>query len=453
VRPPLTVAILVPLLAGCVAAPDETRGWHVSGGFIRDREGRAVILRGVNLAGAHKYRPYFGFHQQADVARVRTDWGMNALRLLVSWAALEPERGRYNVWYLDEVARRVEWAEAAGLAVVLDMHQDVYGEGFGGNGAPRWTCDEAHYAAHVPASPWFVNYTSPPVMACFDQLWTDVELQDHFAGAWRRLAERLVAYPAVVGFDVINEPHWGSHNVHAFEAERLGPFYERVVAAVRQAAPRWVAFLEPASSRNLGIPTGLQRPTVDDVVYAPHSYDASAEQGQGFDPARREDLLANLAALAQEARALGAPLWIGEYGGIADHPHITEYMDAQYDGAAAAAAGTMVWAYDRSDGYGLLRPDGSEKQELLDALVRPYPARVAGDPVSYDFDEVSRTFTLVYLPDPGSRAPTEIVVPARVYPHGYQLLCDGCRHEAGPDRVRLTLPPRGSVATVSVAPP
>ena len=26
-----------------------------------------------------------------------------------------------------------------GVHVILDMHQDVYGEGFGGNGAPRWT--------------------------------------------------------------------------------------------------------------------------------------------------------------------------------------------------------------------------------------------------------------------------------------------------------------------------
>ena len=36
-----------------------------------------------------------------------------------------------------QVAERLCWAHDAGLVAVLDMHEDIYGEGFGFDGAPR----------------------------------------------------------------------------------------------------------------------------------------------------------------------------------------------------------------------------------------------------------------------------------------------------------------------------
>lgn len=99
---------------------------------------------------------------------------------------------------------------------------------------------------------------------------------------------------------------------------------------------------------------------------------------------------------ADEAHELDA---VGEYGGNADHPGIAEYMTAQYDAAGEVAASTMYWAYDKSDGYALLDPDGNEKPALLGALVRPYPAHIAGTPVSYGFDPAAKTFTARYRPN------------------------------------------------------
>lgn len=447
----VTLAVVLGACGERAPGPRPAGRWHVAGGHLRDPEGRAAVLRGVNLAGAHKRAPYFGFHGPDDLARVRRDYGMNALRFLVSWAAVAPARDRFDEAYLDAVAERMDWAAAAGLVVVLDMHQDVYGEGFPvGNGAPRWTCDEAHYAAFVPRSPWFLSYTDPHVVACYDGFWGSDELQAAYAAAWRRLAERLGDHPAVIGFDVMNEPFWGSAGLAELDRERLGPLYARVVAAVREAAPGWVAFLEPSSARNLGIASQLDPFAFTDVAYAPHSYDAAAEAGNGFDPARREEILANVADLRHEADRLGAALVIGEYGGNADHPGIGAYMDAQYDAAAAALAGTFYWAYDRDDGYGLERPDGAGKPALLDAVVRPYPARVGGDPVSFGFDEATRAFSLAYRAR--GEAPTELVLPARAYAGGIDLDCTGCaRHElrgdvlvvhAGAGDVALRVTPR-----------
>ena len=111
-------------------------------------------------------------------------------------------------------------------------------------------------------------------------------------------------------------------------------------------------------------------------------------------------ILDNVADLACEAGDLHAGLWIGEYGGIATAPGIVEYMTAQYDAAGAVAGSTMYWSFDKSDGYSLLDVDGNEKPDLVNTVVRPYPDRVAGTPVSYAYD--AGTFTLVMKGDAAS---------------------------------------------------
>lgn len=454
----LAALVLAAAAAGACGddAPARPRRWHVAGEQLRDPDGRAVVLRGVNLAGAHKSPPYFDFHQPADYTRVRADWGMSSARFLITWAAVEPARGEYDDAYLDEVALRMEWAAAAGLVVVIDMHQDLYGEGFYGDGAPRWSCDEAHYAAYVPVEPWFANYANEHVVACYDGFWRSDDLQAHFTEAWRRVAARLRDSPAVIGFDVMNEPHWGSAPVASFEEDYLAPFYDRVVAAVRGEAPDWVAFLEPAASRNLGFPTRLPPFPYPDVVYAPHSYDPMAEGGAGFDAARREALVSTFPLLRDEARTLGAALWIGEYGGMAATPGIVEYMDAEYDAQASVTAGGMYWEYGRNDGYGIVDPTGAEKPELVDTLVRPYPERVAGEPLPWEWDESTSTFTFRYRPDATVTAPTIVVVPARRYPGGWTHECGGCTAAAAPGGEALVVTAPGTraegVATITIRP-
>jgi endoglycosylceramidase len=89
---------------------------------------------------------------------------------------------------------------------------------------------------------------------------------------------------------------------------------------------------------------------------------------------------------------------------------------------------------------------------LVDVLVRPYPERVAGDPISYAFDAASATFTLVYAPDRGLAPPTEIAVPARRYPNGYQVECGGCAYAPRDGQLLITVPPPGDDATVIIHP-
>lgn len=60
--------------------------------------------------------------------------------------------------------------------MIIDMHQDLYGVGFGGNGVFYWVCDESLYESYELTEPWFVNYFTPEVQACFDVFWCDPDL-------------------------------------------------------------------------------------------------------------------------------------------------------------------------------------------------------------------------------------------------------------------------------------
>jgi endoglycosylceramidase len=418
-------------------------------GYLRDSEGRVLVMRGVNLAGAHKLAPYTDPFTVDDYARLHA-WGFRSLRFLVTWAAIEPTPGVYDEAYLDWVSERMNWARDAGLSVVLDMHQDVYGEGFGFGGAPKWTCDQQYYDAFVPNDQWLLNYADPSLLACYDHLWSDADLQAQYAAMWGHVAARFADAPAVIGFDPMNEPHWGTHAVPTFEQEVLQPFYARIVTAVRAHAPQWTLFAEPASSRNLGLATRLAPFDVDNVVYAPHLYDQTAELSGEFDAARRDALLSAAEDLSVDATRLGLPLWIGEYGGIATSPQIGAYMDAAYDGAAAHLAGTMYWAFDRGGGYSMLDDQGEGVPTLLDAIVRPYPERIAGDPTGWDYDESTRTLTVAWRPDPTVHAPTVIVAPARVYPDGVNATCDGCTAVVHGDEIVISS--SAAATTVRVTP-
>jgi endoglycosylceramidase len=108
----------------------------------------------------------------------------------------------------------------------------------------------------------------------------------------------------------------------------------------------------------------------------------------------------------------------------------------------------MSWAYDEGGGYSLLDADGNEVPSLVDAIVKPYPAAVAGTLESWSYDPVARTLDVQMKRDPSITAPTVIIAPARVYPDGVTVDCGGCTVETVGNQLRLT----GGDGPVHVAP-
>ena len=172
---------------------------------------------------------------------------------------IEPSPGQYDTAYLDATQERLNWFAEHGVHVILDMHQDVYSQYFCCDGAPEWAIedDDLPFEQHPV---WSFNYFAPAVMAAFDNFFDyageHAYLQDHFADAWVEVVKRFKNHPAVLGYDILNEPSPGS--VYAvgdititqpdgeaaeFDRTLFTEFYERMIAAIRNAGiPRSLSY-------------------------------------------------------------------------------------------------------------------------------------------------------------------------------------------------------------------
>lgn len=253
--------------------PTSAANWiSTRGTTFRDRDGRHVILRGVNFGGdckvptigGHSYLPSdFADHRKVSfvgrpapleeldshLARL-AHWGFNGLRLLTTWEAVEHAGpGMYDEAYLDYIAEVCRRAGQYGLSLFIDFHQDVWSRMSGGDGAPGWTFEVAgldftkfhetsaalvmqHAYDHrlggqqdsYPLMNWSGNYARPanaimwtlffagkdfaPTCLVDGRNIQDV-LQDSYFGAMRAVAERVADIDNVIGFDTLNEPGSG----------------------------------------------------------------------------------------------------------------------------------------------------------------------------------------------------------------------------------------------------
>jgi endoglycosylceramidase len=397
--------------------------------FVRDDQGRALVLHGVNVDNLAKSDPLrVGWIGRADILRLSADWGFNVARHQIFWDAVEPAPGVYDEAYLDRVAERLDWYAEAGVWVILDMHQDVYAERFCCDGAPAWAIrDDA--LPFTPQSIWFLNYFQPAVRRAFDNFWDHdglhPDLQDHYGAAWAHVAARFRHHSALLGYDLMNEPSEGSADAAVFESTRLREFYERIIGAVRAVDPdRWIFFEPVGFGPTTGGPSGLPalrdpRPGERRLAYFPHLYEASIQLnlGYGGNTTVRDRWASNREAENAQHRG---PLLIGEFGGNENQPGYLQYLRDLFVMADRVTSGWTLWSYDPGS-WGLTDGAGHELQKVAE-LVRAYPQRVAGEPIAYTYDSQTRVFSLRFAERADASGPTEIYVPAaRFYPGGWVL--------------------------------
>lgn len=413
--------------------------------FVRDDEGRAVVANGFNTASSSKSAPDgMPDFTEDDLARESADMGTDFVRFLISWRKVEPEPGTYDQAYLDDVAERVDWYAERGYRVMLDMHQDLWGgaitpSGDTGNGAPAW-------ATHLDGLPvrdhdmWELYYLEPGVIRAFDHFWGTTgehpELMDHYAGAWRAVAERFAGVDAVVAYDLMNEPYGGTVQGPQFEAGPLTELYRRTVSAIREADPDTWACLEPqAMGYNWGLPSGLRpvddpRPGEDRIAFCPHLYPLPMDLGDGFTGTSRTLVEGTVDAwaanTARTARALGdVPVILGEFGLDTTLPGALDYLDLVHRTADGAGMGTVYWSSDPGS-WGPYEAGGTPRN-LIGAVERPYPRAVAGDLRGWTADDDA--LTIRFGPrgagGDGAAAATgalsEAYLPADAFPDGGQV--------------------------------
>ncbi|MBK7974223.1 MAG: cellulase family glycosylhydrolase [Deltaproteobacteria bacterium] len=426
----LALALLV-LAASCAgdgseASPARPVGYHLRDGLLRDPAGRALILRGINIPNDYDQR---GAEKEirppAEVFRHIADSGFDAVRLVIEWYQVEAERGVYDEDYLELVRQHVQWADEAGLYVFVDMHQDMFGRGFGGDGAPLWACDASFYESYDPLPSFFFNYFSPQVRACFQSFWTTPELRRAQEDVARAVADRIEAYEHVLGFDPVNEPSFGTGAISTFERELLMPFHAEFASRVGEVLPGRAFFFEPTPMFSFVGATSFAEPVTGFVgVFAPHYYNVSVELAKRWDGNTRQ-VRNVVGAAADTAARLGVPWVYGEMGGDKSTPNLGDYLLALYGELDARMAGSFLWLYEKGEsGFGLIDTATNDWTPHARAFLRPAPAAVAGTPLSFEWTPSARRFVMTWEADPGA-GETEVILPAWVAAAGFDASLDG----------------------------
>jgi endoglycosylceramidase len=425
--------------------------------FIVDVCGRAVILRGVNVESASKGATQDDSHLPTtplDAQRLLGTWGWNHVRFLVFWGAIEPEQDQFDQDYLDEVKVWLDWYAGRGIHVVLDMHQDLYGWAVGGNGAPDWAVDTRGLEPAEPAegAPWYLQGADPAVQAAYQSFWNPTEdqpdLQAEYLDALAHLAETFADHPAVIGYDVMNEPVFANGTLDdtlaiqeqaaagEFQNENLTQFMQGGIDAVRSADQDAWVMIEPTSLLNAFpypgdlIPGDLSDPRDGPprLAYAPHLYQQAVHDGQGYaegDPYVQQWRTYR----AAEAQELDAALWFGEWGGAPDQPGMREYIAEVTAMADEEMIGWAWWSWDPG-GWSPLLEGGESASPNGISLFRVQPRAVAGVPTAFDWDPGSSTFRMTWEERAEVQAPTELVVPSTLFREGLLLVVDGETVEA-----------------------
>jgi len=445
----------------------------VDGTLFRDQHQRELILNGINLIIKDSIRGYVCGMVQEDFKKI-SDWGFNVIRLGIIWDGLEPEPGVYNDSMFQCLDERIGWARENGLYVILDMHQDLYSVQFS-DGAPEWatlTDDQPHFTGAVWSDAYLI---SPAVQTAFDNFWNNtpasdgVGIQDHYANLWKYIAERYADEPAVIGYDLMNEPFIGTEASNffpamvgaymdifqeeiqaagleagelmemwghpegraailenltdtaiyskvvcavqemnqAFESTTLMDMYTRVAKAIREVNPNHIIFLEHSYFSNPGVPSGIQR-----ITYS----DGSTEDKLAYTP-HGYDLVVDTKAYSNASNA--------RVGYLFDHVHRTSKrlnmpMLVGEWGAFHSMDSIFVdqtmFILEKFENYKCGQTywahyQGMEKHPYFSALMRPRPIEVAGTIESFSYDPAQNRFSCSWNEDGKGQQPSTFFLP------------------------------------------
>ncbi len=339
---------------------------HVSGTRLRRADGQAVRLRGVGLGGWMNLENFITGHpanESSMRAAVRevlgeeraalffdrlltsffTDQdaallaglGMNCVRIPINYRHFESDDRPFEVieqgfHHLDRV---IDLLGARGIYSVIDLHA------LPGSQNQHWHSD------------------NPTHIAAF---WQHRHFQDRVVHLWEALADHYRDHPWVAGYNPVNEPGDPSGKV-------VGPFYDRLVKAVRAADPRHVLFLD---GNTYSTDFSVFREMYENTVFVCHDYAlAGFAHGGGYpgftrgEWCDRGELERTFAKRSSFQRETGTPLWVGEFGPVytgdpeRDRERYQILRD-QLDIYDAHDAGWSLWTYKDVGLQGLVHASG-----------------------------------------------------------------------------------------------
>jgi len=328
-------------------------GWLNMENFITGFPGTEGLQREAlrRALGAEGYRVFFErfdacFFTAADAAYIAS-LGCNSVRLPINYRRLEDDMRPFEILAdgLALIDRAVATCREAGLYVILDLHA------LPGCQNQQWHSDNPTHR---------------------DGFWDHVHFQDRAVHLWEVLADRYKGEPAVAGYNPMNEPADPT-------GRRIGPFYERIAAAIRAIDPRHVLFLD---GNTYSTDFSMFDTPIDRAVYTAHDYARpgmipearypGATEGRWYDRARLEAVFTERTAF--QART-GTPIWVGEFGPqYTGDPAIDEeryqILCDQLEIYDAAGASWSLWTYKDVglQGVQVPPPDSPYRRRVADVM-------------------------------------------------------------------------------------
>ena len=438
-----------------------------AGRWLTDAAGRVLLFHGVNVVAKEPpYEPGADGFSDDHAAWLAAN-GFRVVRLGIIASGLMPQPGRVDEAYIAKIAAIVDMLHRHGIYALLDLHQDGWGPSLGlpgsADGFPAWMT-VTRGAADIRAS--FPQYyiQNPAIQAAFQSFWDNAPasdgtpLQSDYAKMFAAVAARFAGNPAVLGYDIFNEPWPGTTwqpclldaiGCPTLDQRELGPAYGRATNAIRSAGDRHLVFGEPFVLFNFGTAmTHMPLPGGDGAWGMSFHLYAS-------DPAKEPDVLSNATTWSATT---GGALLNTEWGATTDAAAITRQAD-ELDGALLP---WTFWSYCCEVVRSLAQPPAADNlvASTVGALVRPYALAVAGTPTRSSYDASTRTLTFTWSTRPArggslpAGAVTSFEAPATVYPRGYGVkvtggtLASDCRGgevavraDAGATTVTVTIAP------------
>ncbi len=323
-------------------------------------------------------------------------------------------------------------------------------------------------------------------MRAFDNFWDadgpHSDLQDHYESMWVAVVERFKDHPAVLGYDLINEPFPGSSfdlaealtrstppdggMSRTFDEEVFGPFYRRMIDAIRAVdSDGWIFVESRYGAIGNGSPCFIPRledprPNGPRIGYAPHLYSTAAEAQQ-----RYGDDDGTVEAWERERRVdmerMQAPIWLGEFGTAWGWEGTPEFIEDVVDMADRMAIGWSYWSWDASgpDGWSPWDRSTGEDNPMAKAIARPYPRRFLGAEPVWSFDQSERRLVIELGANDAVDREVEIFVAAASwYPEGWSITfepalgSDPSVWDADREVLDVVVPSSAGAVTIVIAP-
>lgn len=241
--------------------------WRFSGGPQSPSEIRALVFELLGPEGSaafwKKYRD--NYVTQEDIAFLHRA-GFNAVRVPLHYSLFESDDAE-GFHLLD---RLIAWSRAEGLCVLLDLHAAPGGQ-------TGTNIDDS------PGYPWL--FESP-------------QEQEHLITIWRRLATHYRDEPAVLGYDLLNEPIPPFPRLAPLNSS-LEPLYQKLSVEIRKVDAHHILFFGGAQwDGNFSI---FGKPFDANAAYTFHKYWTEPDESV-------------LRPYLDFRERYDAPIWMGESG-------------------------------------------------------------------------------------------------------------------------------------------